>query len=276
MLDLQELDAEATHELRLRDQYSTNPLSYQDAAWDEQWGQLEMKPQLATLNLMEGSALLEFACGRGRYTTQVIGKCKALLAVDFSLESLRILADKIPSGKEIGLVQADITRLALSPKSFDRVLSTTCLDSREQRMAMHRLAADALKEKGRYVYGVEFNDLRTRLLGSPRAERYAPGDMLFYRLDREDVIRETAPFFKHVKVRPIQVSLPFTSRLSYRWRVIIAQIAEKTPLACEFGELLLVCAEAPIRNLEEGQYSSGNRFAKAIYGWYRRNRHNIS
>lgn len=271
MLDLQELSPEDLHELKLRDHYSTENKIYPDAVWDEQWGALELGPQLAALDVHQGAALLEFACGRGRYTTIVMEKCRRLLAVDFSLESLRVLAKKIPSEKEIGLVQADITRLVLAPAAFDRVLSTTCLDSREQRMAMHRLASEALAADGRYVYGVEFNDLKTRLLGLSRAERYAPGDMLFYRLSRKDVVCETAPFFRKIQSRPMKVSLPFVNKFPPKWRIIIARLAAHIPLAREFGELLLVKAEGPIRNLQEGDCEQGNRVAKAIYGWIRGN-----
>ncbi|MBI3805584.1 MAG: class I SAM-dependent methyltransferase [Nitrospirae bacterium] len=268
MLDQKELDAEGVHELQMRDEYSAAPPEFETSPWEEYWDQLETAPTLATLNLTEDSALLEFACGTGRYTTKLVGRCRTFVAVDFSMGSLRALAATLPSDTEIGLVQADITRLVLSPQSFDRVLSTTCLDNREQRMAMHRLAADALAEKGRYVYSIEFYNLRIRLLGLPRAQRYTPGGMLFCNLDKNEVIRETAPFFEHLKVRPIQVAIPLARFLTYKWRVIVARVFEKLPFTRDLGTLLLISAEKPIRPIEEGQYSPGNKFAKAIYRWY--------
>lgn len=272
MLEEEQLDAEGIHELRMRNEYIASPPDFPTTSWDECWEELEMAPTLAALDLSENLSLLEFACGAGRYTAHLAGRCRALLAVDFSLESLRALAKKIPAGIEIGLAQADITRLILSPGSFDRILSTTCLDNREQRMAMHRLASDALAEKGRYVYSAEFYNLRNRWLGVPRAQRYTEGGMLFCHLDRDEAIRETAPYFGRIKARPIQVSVPFTGRITYKWRMAIARILEKIPLACDLGALLLVQAETPLRVPKEGEYTTGNKLVKAVDRWYNKRR----
>jgi uncharacterized protein YbaR (Trm112 family) len=268
MLDHEELDAEGVHELQMRDAYSAAPPEFETSPWDEYWDQLETIPTLAALSLTEESAMLEFACGAGRYTMKLMGQCRAFVAIDFPLGSLRALAAILPSGAEIGLVQADITRLILAPRSFDRVLSTTCLDNREQRMAMHRLAADALAERGRYVYSTEFYNSRIRLLGLPRIQRYTPGGMLFCKLDKGEVIRETAPFFEHLSVRPIQAAIPLARFLTYKWRMMIARIFEKLPFTRNLGTLLLISAEKPIRPIQEEQYLPGNRVAKGIYRWY--------
>ena len=276
MLEQQELDVEGAHELQLRDELNAINPDFSNTPAVEYWNSLEMEPTLAALNLQEGAAFLELACGAGRYTTKLIGKCRALIAVDFSLVSLRALAEKIPPCAEIGLVQADITRIVLLPRSFDRILSTTCLDSREQRMAMYHLAADALTEKGLYVFGNEYYNLQTRLLGLPRVQRYTPGGMLYSHLEKNDVLRETAPFFRRVTARPIQVPIPFTRHLAYKWKKVIERIAERMPIARELGALLLVCAETPIRPPEEGQYTPGNKFAMAIYRWYRNRQGNDS
>lgn len=268
MLDPQELDEEGAHELRLRDEQSAIAPNFLSTPSAEFWNRLEMGPTLSALALSEDCALLELACGAGRYTVRLIGKCRFFVAVDFSIVSLRALAEQIYSGTEIGLVHVDITRLVLTPQCFDRILSTTCLDNREQRMAMHRLASNALTEKGCYVFSNEFYNLRTRLLGLPRNQRYTPGGMYFCRLEKDDVLRETAPFFKHVQVRPIQVPVPFTRNLGFKWKMILARIAEIIPLVRDMGELLLVRARKPIHQPVEGQYSAGNRVAKAIFRWY--------
>lgn len=269
MLEQRELDAEGAQELRFRDELNTVNPNFPNTPAAEYWNSLEMEPTLAALNLQEVAAFLELACGAGRYTTKLIGKCRALVAVDFSLISLRALAKKIPQGAEIGLVQADITRMAVAPRSFDRILSTTCLDSREQRMAMHHLAADALTEKGLYVFGNEYYNLQTRLLGLPRVRRYTAGGMLYCHMEKDDVLRETAPFFRRVSARPIQVPIPFTRHLAYKWRKVIARIAERIPLICDLGALLLVSAGTPIRQPVEEQHSSENKLAMTIYHWYR-------
>lgn len=269
MLEQRELDAEGAHELQFRDELNTVNPDFPDTPAAEYWNSLEMEPTLAALNLQEIAAFLELACGAGRYTTKLIGKCRALVAVDFSLISLLALAKKIPQGAEIGLVQADVTRMAVAPCSFDRILSTTCLDNREQRMAMHRLAADALTDKGVYVFGNEYYNLQTRLLGLPRVQRYTAGGMLYCHLEKDDVFRETAPFFRNVTARPIQTPIPFTRHLAYKWKKVIARIVERTPFICDLGVLLLVSAGTPIRQPVEGELSRGNKLAMTIYRWYR-------
>lgn len=272
MLELQQLDAESMHELQMRDkQIEDQTDSYKDFYEDflgELRNMLEVKSTLAALNLYKGCALMELACGTGRYTTIFATKCRALVAVDFSLQSLLCLAKKIPPGSQAGLVQADITRLSVAPQSFDRIFSTTSLDSREQRMSMHHLAADALNEVGRYVFSAEFYDLRSRLLGLPRARRYTPGGMYYCHMERDDILRETAPFFRRVHLRPMTVVVPFSGRFGRRSQLIISRIAERIPFVRNLGELLLVYAKAPIRSPEEGQYTAGNKLFKAIYRWY--------
>jgi len=268
ILEQQELDAESAHELRLRDEQIEKGSDFPKIPSEELRNRLEMKSTLAALNPYAGCALLELGCGTGRYTSILAAKCKSLVAVDFSLVSLKALARKIPSGLEVGLVQADITRLAVAPMSFDRVFSTSSLDGREQRMVMNLLAANALTDNGRFVFSTEFYDLRNRLLGLPRARRYTPGGIYYCHIEKDELLRETAPFFRRVHVRPINVVVPFSSHLGVRSQLAISQISERIPLVRNLGELLLVSAEAPIRPPGEGKNSAGNKLFKAIYRWY--------
>jgi SAM-dependent methyltransferase len=272
MLDEQELDAESLHELHMRDDRNNEMPDFPDTPEVNYWNELEIEPTLKALNVDSDTTLLEIACGAGRYTMKLVSNCRAIVGVDFSLASLRALARNIPPQTSIGLVQADITRLQLAPRSFDRVLSTTCLDNRDQRMAMHRLAAESLNDKGRYVFGNEFYNLQTQLLGLPKVMRYTPQGMVFCHLEKNDIRRETAPYFGRVRTRTVQIPLPFTSALPFSVRKIISRIAERTPVLRHLGVLLLVQAEAPLRMPEEGETTAGNRLAKAVYNWYKNRR----
>jgi hypothetical protein len=152
----------------------------------------------------------------------------------------------------VGLLHGDITRLRLAPRRFERVLATTPLDSRAQRLAMHRVAADALGDSGIYVFSVEHYDARSRWRRAPRAQRYRPGENLFFRLRRHEVEREAAPFFLDVRGRPINVALPLSRALPAAWRPAVAGLAERIPGLRELGELVLVRAARPLREPEEG------------------------
>ena len=140
-------------------------------------------------------------------------------------------------------------------------------------MIMYRIAADSLTDKGRYVFSIEHYDLRNRLLGQPRARRYTPDGMYYCHMEKEDILRETAPFFRDVRVRPITAIVPLSGRLGHCFQLLVSRIAEKLPLVKNLGELLLVSAQAPIRQPKEGQHTSGNRLYKAIDHWYSKRIH---
>lgn len=270
MLKPQDLDRESLHEQKLWDEkIGKDPDFPMIPSW-EYLNKLEMKPTLTALGHYDGCTMLELACGTGRYTTVFATKCSSVVAVDFSIASLLSLSRKIPPGSSVGLIQADITRLAVAPRSFDRVFSTTSLDSREQRMTMNRLAADALSDHGRFVFSAEHYELPRRLLGMPRARRYTPGGIYLCHLEKDQIVRETAPFFSKVRVRPINFVLPLQSHLGQRLGLVIARVVERVPVVRGFGRLLLACCLAPIRPPSEGEALGGNGLLKALYLKYKR------
>lgn len=270
-LSYDDLSVEGAHEAKLRDAQaeSTNDLPVAQSV--SLWNRLEMDPTLAALKLNDECTLLEFACGTGRYTMSLIDKCSDIVAIDFSLGSLYVLANRLPQESRVGLVHADITRLMLASQVFDRVLSTTSLDNREQRLSMNRIASLAMKPNGRFVFSAESFDLRTRLLGLPRARRYSPGGSYYYHMEIEDILREAAPYFRRCKARPIRAILPFSSGLGYMTTLTVSKIIERIPYLRNIGDLLLAIAEQPILPSVEGQpSSSGNSVVKALYNFYHR------
>jgi SAM-dependent methyltransferase len=254
------LDAEERHEVALRDE-QTRALSpdRERAYWASLYSRRETASTLKALGPDRNCTAVDLGCGTGRYTALLARACRQVLAVDFSLESLGWLARENAPGPNVGLVHGDITRLRLAPHAFDRALATTPLDSREQRLAMHRVAAEALGDGGVYVFSTEHYDLRSRLLGAPRAQRYRPGENLFFRLRRHEVEREAAPFFLDVRSRPINVSLPFSRRMPPGLRAALSGAAERVPGLRDLGDLVLVRARQPLREPQEGVGSPGSR-----------------
>jgi SAM-dependent methyltransferase len=252
MLEGQPLEAEERHEVALRDaQAASVALETEQRYWAGPASRGEVAATLAALRLHAGVTAADFGCGRGRYTTELAGRCAAVLAVDFSLESLRWMVRVNLLPPNVGLVHADITRLRLSPARLDRVLATTPLDTREQRLAMHHLASDALADDGRYVFSTEHYDLRSRLRRAPRAQRYKAGDNLFFRFTRQEMEREPAPYFARVRARPIVVKLPLQRRMPPALRRVLSRAAERVPVLRELGDLLLVQATRPTRAIVE-------------------------
>jgi SAM-dependent methyltransferase len=254
------LDAEERHEIALRDdQTRTLSAERERAYWASLYSRRETASTLKALAADGECTAVDLGCGTGRYTALLSRACRRLLAVDFSLESLGWMARENAPGPNVGLVHGDITKLRLAPRAFDRALATTPLDSREQRLAMHRVAAEALGDGGVYVFSTEHYDLRSRLLGAPRAQRYRPGENLFFRLRRHEVEREAAPFFLDVRSKPINVSLPFSRRMPPPIRAALSAAAERVPWVRDLGDLVLVRARQPLREPQEGVGSPGSR-----------------
>ena len=266
MLEKEMLDLESLHELNLRDQENNSISEQGNTCLKTDFRlRLEMQTSLAYLNLFKECILLELGCGRGRYTNIFASKCNDVMAVDFSLGSLELLRRKLSSNSRVSLINANILKLALAPNKFNRVFSTTSLDTREQRMVMHHLAADALSGDGRYVFSTENYDLRSRLLGLPRATRYTPGGIYFCKLERREVKREMMPYFSRILVRPIQIVLPLIHIKSQQKAILASRIAERVPFVSDLGELLMVCAKKPLHAPKEGTTSGGNIIFKILY-----------
>src|SRR5580765_3771561 len=98
---------------------------------------LEIPPHLNELRALPSSTVLELACGDGRLTIPIAETGARVLAVDISLNALRLLSHRLPAGAKVGRVQADINHLYVANRSFDRALALTPLDSRDERMIMY-------------------------------------------------------------------------------------------------------------------------------------------
>lgn len=290
------LTPEDQHEIALRNvEYaSTTPDCFvpPDFGWRSELSDwLEIPPHLAALEPLDGCRVLELGCGDGRYTILMGHLGARVLAVDFSINALRKLSHWLLSGiaptayrparrlpaailsSRIGLVQADISQLHAAPRSFDRALSATPLDCRDERMRMYRAIADALADGGRLVGGVEHDDLARRLLGLPTARRYRQGGIFIEHFDPAAMRREAGPYFLRLRIRPIRPRMPFVHRLPLDWAVRISRAAGVLPVLRGFGELLLMRAERPVRPAVEGDHRAGSRLAKSLFFWYRRRMH---
>jgi SAM-dependent methyltransferase len=269
LLETQDLDEESQREQRIRDE--ANRSDFQPGVPVHEWTEsdadrMEMLPTLGATAIERGQAVLELGCGSGRYTLPMAKAGAVLLALDFSMESLRALAQRLPRGATVGLVQADATRRCVAPRCFDRVLSTLVsnLPSREHRLAMLRVAGEALKDTGYFVFSTHHQNLTSRLLGRPPAGRYTDGGIFRYFMRREEILRESSVYFRRVACRPVQVFVPFT-----RWTgispVTLSGLAEWIPLLRQQGALLLAKAAEPIRIPAEGEGTKPNRAFSAMY-----------
>jgi SAM-dependent methyltransferase len=256
LLDHWEPDPESAHEARLRDSIAGNGdyvEQFRATRADRQFDRMEMRPTLAALAPLRDRVVLELGAGTGRYTIELVKESRATLAVDFSARSLETLAAKLsdprlPSGARVGLVQADVTRLCLAPRAFDRILSTLVsnLPTRAHRAAMYQLAAGALRDDGVFAFSAHHYGLRQRLRHEPVDGRYSEGGIYRRLLSEREIRDELSPYFRRASCRPIQIALPFT----YRWPgfplAAVSRLAERSPLIKQLGFLLLATGRRPI------------------------------
>jgi SAM-dependent methyltransferase len=271
-----QLTPEDRHEMSIRDTIDydcTNPSPFVPPA--EGWRSvlsdiLEVPAHLDELETSPTDTVLELACGDGRFTSLIAKTGTRILAVDFSINALRLLGRRLPAGASVGRVHADINQLHLASRVFDRALTLTPLDSRDERMNMYRTIAHALKDNGRYVGSFEHDDLNRRLLGLPLMRRYSKDGILIEHLTTKTMRLEAAPYFAKLRVRPIRPRVPFVRKLPPGLALPLLRLVAALPFVRHFGELLLLAAQDPVRLPVEGEHRSGNRIAKGAYRSYMR------
>lgn len=120
---------------------------------------VEVSPCIRALALDGSNAVAELGCGTGRLTRRYLGHARYVVAVDFSMESLRQLREELQPAirNRILLVHADITALPLAKGAFDRVASFQVLEhlpTAELRLAAVREARRLLAPEGRLAASV--------------------------------------------------------------------------------------------------------------------------
>jgi SAM-dependent methyltransferase len=270
------LSPEDQHEMAIRDTVDydcTNPGPFVPPT--DGWrsvlsDMLEVPGHLRQLELSTSCTVLELACGDGRFTSLMSQTGASVLAVDLSVNALRLMSHRLAPGVRVGRVHADINHLHVAPRGFDRALSTTPLDTRDQRMTMYRVIAEGLKDDGRYVGSVEYDDLNRRLLGLPLTRRYSREGILIEHLTFQALRRELAPFFLKLRIYPIRPRVPWVSKLPAKIAYPVLRLTEMLPVVRHFGELLVFRAEGAVRLPVEGQYREGSRLARNFFCSYLR------
>lgn len=247
MIDGSPRDQESKHEQQVRDNqaiegispHSTNPLDEHNA--------MEMVPTLEALPAGQGKTLLELGCGDGRYTVCLAREYRWIVAVDFSRESLRRLQRKLGDLPNVALVLGDVTTLKVSDSDFDCVFSTLVsnLPTRDHRNSLYRLAANALRAGGRFVFSAHNHGLRHRMRGEAKSGRYRQGGIYCYRFSVDECRQELRPYFEAAKVGPIQIYLPLSRTLRLPL-LRLSRFLEAMPLSSGLGELILCSAERSI------------------------------
>src|SRR5262249_11805280 len=151
---------------------------------------IEIPITLAQMNLRPDDVLLEAGCGTGRMTPTFARRCRSLLAVDFSLESLRVCRSKLERAgvTNADLIQADVCALPFRSDLFSKVVSCQVLEhipTPESRARMVAELARVARGGGRVVLSAYQHSLFPRLFG--QKEGAHDGGIYYYRFHRREL-----------------------------------------------------------------------------------------
>jgi SAM-dependent methyltransferase len=243
LLDPLALDHESSRELERRDVTWAEVRAAQQPLTD--MDRVELDSHLAALGLTSTHVVLEFGCGLGRFTGALSRGSARVVAVDFSMAGLLGVSALV--GDNVALVRADVARLRTADRSFDRALSTLTsnLPTQAARHALFRVAAAALHERGRFVFGVHFFGLRARIEGVHKEGYYNEDGIYRLYMTRSDCRQMAGPYFRKLDLRPVVVIPPFSRTLRLPFYAT-SRFCERIPLLADFGELLMGVADRPM------------------------------
>ncbi|OIP79804.1 MAG: hypothetical protein COV80_00700 [Parcubacteria group bacterium CG11_big_fil_rev_8_21_14_0_20_48_46] len=203
----------------------------------------EVISTMHALGVLQGKTVIEYGCGTGRLTKEIVQKAHAVLAVDFSLISLKIVQHALPPDAPVGLVLADSIRFITKEHTFDRGLAAQFFEhiptERERHLFLQH-AASAIKPGGTFVATIYHHDLRRRLKKLSQEGMHKSG-IYYYFFTMREIQKLFAQYFVPQKITPIDIMLPFAARLhlSQKLSGYISRCLECVLLMRLLGHLIL-------------------------------------
>ena len=163
---------------------------YDRMAFLNHFGRVEIPLTRRALAAQPTDCLLEAGCGTGRMTRILSPTVRELVAMDFSLESLRVNRGKLQTAgvTNVHLVQADLCRLPFADSAFDRIVSSQVLEhvpGPEARAAAVAGLARVLRPGGTLALSAYKHSLLTRCFG--QKEGMHDGGIPFFRFTRAEM-----------------------------------------------------------------------------------------
>ncbi len=244
-----ELDSEEKRsEMHARDQEAER----YDERFSAVRNAIEIPTSLTALSPTADDVVAELGCGSGRMTLRYLETVRAVIAIDFSLASLRVLQRKLPPHlrARVLLVQADICRPPLVASSFSKVASFQVfehLPTPEMRAAAFRAARKLLRPTGTFtlsVYNWNWNKQRlsARGIGDNTAKEgfHAGANRVYYfNFEPHDLAALFAQSgFQVDLMTGLDAQVPGIDRVGFA-AVAVNRLLERLPLGRRLGHLLL-------------------------------------
>ena len=234
LLEQKPIEGVAAQEVQARDAEAE---SY-DSRFSTARNETEIPSTLAGLDL-KNKTILELGCGTGRLTMFLREQAKAVVAGDFSRESLRVLSRKLAGTSNVALVLADAVQLSLPENQFDLVVSSQLIEhiGARDRQTIFRQIRHSLRPGGTFVCTVYHQSLLRKIRHQPQ-DGFHSSQVPFHYFKREELRGELAEHFLVREVRPIQIPVPLRRiGLPAGW---LSRTSENIPLLNSFGSLLKV------------------------------------
>lgn len=166
--------------------------------YDSLWGlrllsRLELPATLRPLEISSADRIVDIGCGTGRFTLPLVGTGAMVVAVDHSLESLRILQAKLENrARDTStpplLVRGDVTRLPIRDNWATRAICAQVLEhlpALELRRALVDELARVLVPEGRAALSAYWYPPLLR--GLLKREGFHSGQIFYHRFERQEL-----------------------------------------------------------------------------------------
>ena len=231
----------------------------------------ELPSTLKIIGSVDGKKVIEYGCGTGRITSHLFG-AELLVALDFSCESLNILAQKSKDQQNLALIQSGVTTIKIKPKTFDLAVSIQVVEhipNIQMRTNFFKLVTESLVQDGIFVLSIYHFDLRRKIKKKPKIGKHASG-IAYHYFNKTEIKKEMKPFFDFCLVKNIDITWPLESRfkLDRLLGKLLSELGEKIPIINSLGHLVLVKAKKKSNSVHYQWGLFYNRFLVKHWFWF--------
>ncbi len=212
--------------------------------------QIEISRTIGFLNLKKTDRVLDIGSGAGKIVKEVYNECGLVVAIDFSIECLRVCQEVVGRAENVVLIRGSVCSddIRFKEKSFDKVICTGVIHLIENELEVHKLLENttiAMKNDGLgifIVYNYDWRKKRQHVAKSGFVVSSVQGRRLFRRFyNTNELTNLLQGHFNVEQIIGIDNRLPFSllGRLG-RLGILLDNLLSSTPIGLIYGRLLLV------------------------------------